>query len=101
MAPFELCRLAAPELIKNKGNIIFTSAIASFRGASHMMAYATAKAALDNMARCITGDLAPKGVRVNLVKYVKFVTLLLDSDPLAIGGLNDSRTHFRNPALVP
>lgn len=68
VGPFELCKLAMPELIKNKGNIIMNSAVASLTGFPKMLAYSAAKAGTDNLMRSLSGELAPKGVRVNCVK---------------------------------
>ena len=68
VAPFELSKLATEELIKNKGNIIFTSSVGALKGVTQAIGYATAKAAMDNLARSLAGNLAPKGVRVNVVR---------------------------------
>ncbi|OQR71223.1 3-oxoacyl-[acyl-carrier-protein] reductase FabG-like [Tropilaelaps mercedesae] len=67
VAPFDLCKRALTELVKNKGNIIMVSSIAGMRGEPMLVAYSAAKAAMDNMMRSLSGDLGPKGVRINSV----------------------------------
>lgn len=68
VGPFELCKLAIPELIKNKGNIVMTSSVCGVIGFPVMVAYSAAKAGMDNLMRSLVGELASKGVRVNSVK---------------------------------
>ena len=68
VGPFELCKLAIPELVKNKGNIIMTSSICGMRGFPALVAYSAAKAGSDNLMRSLAGELTSKGVRVNCVK---------------------------------
>ncbi len=64
-AVFELTRLATPHLIESKGNIINMSSVCGVRSFAGILAYATSKAAVDQMSKCLALELAPKGVRVN------------------------------------
>ncbi|XP_063368706.1 3-oxoacyl-[acyl-carrier-protein] reductase FabG-like [Cydia amplana] len=68
-AVIHLTTLAAPHLIKTKGNIINTSSVVSLRvlSAPTQAAYCISKAALDHFTRCAALELAPSGVRVNSV----------------------------------
>ncbi|XP_032512641.2 3-oxoacyl-[acyl-carrier-protein] reductase FabG-like [Danaus plexippus] len=66
-APYHLTMIAAPYLIKSKGNIINVSSLAGLRAFPSTLAYCTSKAALDQFTRCVCLELAPKGVRVNAV----------------------------------
>lgn len=64
---YHLTMLAAPHLIKSKGNIVNVSSIAGVRSFPNFLTYCVSKAALDQFTRCTALDLAPKGVRVNSV----------------------------------
>jgi NAD(P)-dependent dehydrogenase (short-subunit alcohol dehydrogenase family) len=67
-AVVHLTALAAPHLIKTKGNIINISSVAG-QGVVNtaFTAYATTKAALDHFTRGSALELAPSGVRVNAI----------------------------------
>ncbi|CAH0579143.1 unnamed protein product [Chrysodeixis includens] len=63
-----LTHLAAPHIIKTKGNIINISSIAALKVLSKdQFAYNTSKAAMDHFTRSIAAELASSGVRVNSV----------------------------------
>ncbi|XP_004931809.1 3-oxoacyl-[acyl-carrier-protein] reductase FabG [Bombyx mori] len=63
-----ITNLAAPHLVKTKGNIINISSIASLGVLSpNNFIYGASKAGLDHFTRCIALELAGKGVRVNSV----------------------------------
>ncbi|CAH0579144.1 unnamed protein product [Chrysodeixis includens] len=63
-----LTHLAAPHIIKTKGNIINISSICALIVLSKSsVSYHTAKAALDHFTRSVAAELAPSGVRVNVV----------------------------------
>ncbi|XP_075980419.1 putative oxidoreductase TM_0325 [Anticarsia gemmatalis] len=63
-----LTNLAAPHLIKTKGNIINISSVAGMEVLrAECFSYCTSKAALDHFTRSVALDLGPKGVRVNTV----------------------------------
>lgn len=64
-----ITHLAAPYLIKTKGNIINISSVAGKRTSKlhPMVSYASSKAALDHFTRNVAAELASYGVRVNLI----------------------------------
>lgn len=66
-AIFELTRLAIPSLIETKGCILNTSSVCGLRPFPELITYSIAKAALDQLTKCLALDLASKGVRVNSV----------------------------------
>ena len=64
---FQLMQLAAPHLIKTKGNIVNVSSVTGLRSFPGVLAYCVSKAGLDQLTRCAALELAAKGVRVNAV----------------------------------
>nr|XP_021190172.2 3-oxoacyl-[acyl-carrier-protein] reductase FabG-like [Helicoverpa armigera] len=63
-----LTNLAAPHLIKTKGNIVNISSIAAVNVIKpEQFAYCTSKAGLDHFTRSAALDFASKGVRVNSI----------------------------------
>lgn len=54
-------------LKQNKGSIVFVSSISALDGNVGQTAYASSKAALIGAMRCMSKELAPKGIRVNAV----------------------------------
>lgn len=64
---FLLTQLAVPHLIESKGNIINVSSVCGLRSFEGLLGYCMSKAALDQFTRCISLELAGKGVRVNSV----------------------------------
>jgi NAD(P)-dependent dehydrogenase (short-subunit alcohol dehydrogenase family) len=57
---------AAP-LLNDGGTIIFNASVHNYLGQVGMAAYAASKGGLRAMARSIAADLAPRGIRVNVV----------------------------------
>lgn len=76
MAPFHLMRLAVPELLARKGNIVNVSSVNGLRSFPGVLAYCSSKSALDQLTRCSALELAAKGVRVNAVNPGVVVTEL-------------------------
>src|SRR6267143_2997830 len=66
-AVFQLMQMAAPHLIKTKGNIVNVSSVTGLRSLPGVLAYCVSKAGVDQLTRCAALELAPKGVRVNAV----------------------------------
>lgn len=66
-AVFQLMQLAAPYLIKTKGNIVNVSSVTGLRSFPGVLAYCVSKAGVDQLTRCAALELAAKGVRVNAV----------------------------------
>ncbi|CAH1638082.1 unnamed protein product [Spodoptera littoralis] len=62
-----LTHLAAPHLVKTKGNIINISSVAAYRVTRGYSAYSTSKAGMDHFTRAVALELAPHGVRVNVI----------------------------------
>ncbi|KAJ8721916.1 hypothetical protein PYW08_004318 [Mythimna loreyi] len=63
-----LTNLAAPHLVKTKGNIVNISSVAAFRAIGDgSFSYCTSKAGLDHFSRSVAQELAESGVRVNIV----------------------------------
>jgi NAD(P)-dependent dehydrogenase (short-subunit alcohol dehydrogenase family) len=54
-------------LIKEGGSIVFTTSVATVLGSPGLSVYAGAKAAVRAFARGLAAELAPRGVRVNVV----------------------------------
>ena len=66
-AVFQLMQMAAPHLIKTKGNIVNVSSVTGLRSFPGVLAYCVSKAGVDQLTRCAALELAAKGVRVNAV----------------------------------
>lgn len=64
---FLLTQLAVSHLIAAKGNIVNISSVVGLRSFTNFIAYCMSKSALDQLTRCISIELAEKGVRVNSV----------------------------------
>lgn len=73
-AVFQLMQMAAPHLIKTKGNIVNVSSVTGLRSFPGVLAYCVSKAGVDQLTRCAALELAPKGVRVNSVNPGVVVT---------------------------
>jgi 3-oxoacyl-[acyl-carrier protein] reductase len=66
VAPFQMCRAAAPELKKARGSVVNVSSLASFLGTGSSIAYAASKSALNTMSMSLARVMAPE-VRVNVL----------------------------------
>jgi NAD(P)-dependent dehydrogenase (short-subunit alcohol dehydrogenase family) len=64
---FHLTQLALPSLLKRKGSVVNISSVAGMRSFPNVLAYCVSKAAVDQLTRCASLELASKGVRVNAV----------------------------------
>lgn len=64
---FHLTQLALPSLIERKGNVVNISSVAGSRSFPNVLAYSVSKAAVDQLTRCASLELALKGIRVNAV----------------------------------
>lgn len=83
-APFQLMQQALPSLIERRGNIVNVSSVTGLRAFPGVLAYCVSKAALDQLTRCASLELAAKGVRVNAVNPGVVVTQIHKR-----GGMND------------
>ena len=73
-AVFQLMQKALPSLIERHGNIVNVSSVTGLRAFPGVLAYCVSKAALDQLTRCASLELAAKGVRVNAVNPGVVVT---------------------------
>ena len=73
-AAFTLMQKAVPTLIERRGNIVNVSSVTGLRAFPGVLAYCVSKAALDQLTRCASLELAAKGVRVNAVNPGVVVT---------------------------
>jgi 2,3-dihydro-2,3-dihydroxybenzoate dehydrogenase len=65
---FRLCRAVAPGMVaRRRGAIVTVSSNAAVVARAHLAAYAAAKAAASHFTRCLGLELAPHGVRCNVV----------------------------------
>lgn len=64
---FELTKFAVPHLIESKGNIVNISSALGTIPMPEMIAYGTSKAMLTQFSKCLSMELASKGVRVNTI----------------------------------
>lgn len=83
-APFQLMQMALLSLIERRGNIVNVSSVTGLRAFPGVLAYCVSKAALDQLTRCSSLELAAKGVRVNAVNPGVVVTEIHKR-----GGMND------------
>jgi len=83
-AVFQLMQQAVPSLIERRGNIVNVSSVTGLRAFPGVLAYCVSKAALDQLTRCASLELAAKGVRVNAVNPGVVVTQIHKR-----GGMND------------
>ena len=73
-AAFVLMQKATPSLIERRGNVVNISSVTGLRAFPGVLAYCVSKAALDQLTRCASLELASKGVRVNAVNPGVVVT---------------------------
>jgi len=73
---FRLTQLALPSIIERKGNIVNVSSVTGIRAFPNVLAYCASKAGVDQLTRCASLELAPKGVRVNAIDPGVVVTNL-------------------------
>ena len=66
-AVYNTMRIAVPELIKRKGNIVNVSSVNGLRAFPNVLAYNVSKAGVDQLTHCAALELSSKGVRVNAV----------------------------------
>lgn len=67
--PFLVTKYVAEQMVKQGqgGNIINIASTSGYRGRDRAIAYATAKAGLLNLSRCMAIQLAPHQIRVNSI----------------------------------
>lgn len=63
----QLTQKAIPYLEQTKGNILNVSSTAGMKAVGNLLSYCISKAALDQFTKCISLELAAKGIRVNSI----------------------------------
>lgn len=80
-AVVHLTTLAIPHLMKTKGNIVNISGVGAriVPLVSDIIMFNTAEAAMDHFSKCAAAELAPFGIRVNVVTPGPTNTTILDN----------------------
>lgn len=65
--PFYLCQYLEKSLAKRQGAITFISSAVVNNGLANASLYAVSKGALDSLCKSLAVELAPQGVRVNVI----------------------------------
>jgi NAD(P)-dependent dehydrogenase (short-subunit alcohol dehydrogenase family) len=73
---FFVTQKCVPHLEKTKGNVVNVSSVSGLRSFPNVLAYCVSKAAVDQLTRCSSLELAAKGIRVNAVNPGVVVTSL-------------------------
>ena len=93
---FRLIQQAVPALAERRGNVVNVSSVTGLRAFPGVLAYCVSKAALDQLTRCASLELAAQGVRVNAVNPGVVVTGLHRTSGMSeekyAGFLEHSRT---------
>lgn len=98
---FSIIKEIVPLMIENKyGKIISLGSLSADKPNSEWSHYITAKAALVGFTRSLALELAPKGIRVNLVTPSLVSTELTADVPEKIKLLTAAQTPLRRLALV-
>lgn len=75
-------RAAAPRMNDDAGRIIVTSSVAGHRADPLVgYAYSASKAAVSHLARNLAGELAPRGINVNVIAPGSFLTPIGRNNP--------------------
>lgn len=64
---FLLARSVIPHLKRSHGAMVFTASTSAILGSAGEAAYAASKAGITGLARSLAAELAPSGIRVNVV----------------------------------
>jgi short-subunit dehydrogenase len=68
VAPLRLVQLAAPHLQRAHGSIVMMSSVAGIVAAPRYAAYAASKFALEALAMSMRSELAPRGIRIVVIR---------------------------------
>ena len=80
-AAFLLAKSAIPHLAMTRGNVLHISSIGAVVGEFDDIAYATSKAALESFSRRLAIELAPYGIRSNVIRPGLIHTEAFDAMP--------------------
>lgn len=95
-----LTQTVLPQMLEHKyGKIIFVSSEVTDQPSKNWTHYTTAKSALEGFARSLAFDLAPSGIRVNMVSPGLISTDLTANIPEKIKLLSAMQTPLRRLAL--
>ena len=86
-------------LLREGSAVIITSSVASTKGMPGLSAYSASKAAVRSLARTLAAELAPLGVRVNVLSPGPIDTPMFDRIGIPQESKADAVESFRN--LVP
>lgn len=78
---FEMTRHALPHLVTSRGCILHISSISAVAGELDDVAYAASKAAVEGFSRKLALELAPQGVRSNVIRPGLIKTEAFDAMP--------------------
>lgn len=84
----------AVPVMKNGGAIILTTSAAGLTGAPQMSAYGGTKAAVRSLARSLSAELLPKGIRVNGVSPGPIETPIMEKVGIPLAALADAKAGF-------
>ncbi|MCT8962738.1 SDR family oxidoreductase [Pseudomonas veronii] len=88
-APFVMAQAALPHLIKSQGAIVAVSSVGAIQTGPGLGAYASAKAGISQLMKCIAYENARFGVRANVVAPGWIRTEMGDGEMRALG-ISDS-----------
>lgn len=91
-AIYRICRAALPQLPAGS-TIVNTTSIQAYKPSSHLLDYASTKAAINNFTKGLGQQLAPRGIRVNAVAPGPIWTPLQVSDGQPKEALPDFGTN--------
>ncbi len=86
-------KMAAP-VMKNGGSILLTTSAAGHIGAANMSAYAATKAAVRSLARTMSAELLPKGIRVNGISPGPIDTPIMEKVGIPTEALEGAKAGF-------
>ncbi len=86
-------KMAAP-IMKDGGSILLTTSAAGHIGAANMSAYAATKAAVRSLARTLSAELLPKGIRVNGISPGPIDTPIMDKVGIPAEALEGAKAGF-------
>jgi meso-butanediol dehydrogenase/(S,S)-butanediol dehydrogenase/diacetyl reductase len=98
----ELMRLALPELVKTRGNVVAIASVSGIRGDWGQAGYNATKAAMVNLVRSLALDYGERGVRLNAVAPALTLTDMaahVSSSPAALRAFVE-RIPLGRPAVA-
>jgi NAD(P)-dependent dehydrogenase (short-subunit alcohol dehydrogenase family) len=89
----------ASPLMPHGSSILITTSAASMIGSPNMSVYGTTKAAARSLARTLSGDLLPKGIRVNGISPGPIDTPIMEKVGIPLENLEEAKAGFsaQNP----